>query len=206
MILIRQHRRTVAILLVVWTIFSILYLHFEIQRRKSNLSFDIDILTQEVFTCESEAEVQMADFKFISGELPEPFSIRDRIDSYIYEISNKYNFDRFIIHSVIWHESRYDVKARNTIHLGLMQISTKWHSERAATLGVYDFYDPYGNILLGVDYLSELYETTGDMALTLMLYNMGHTRAKELYDRGEISYYARSVLARADELRKGVIN
>lgn len=132
-------------------------------------------------------------------------SERELIDQYISEISDLYNFDKAIVHSVVYHESRYKPDAKNGKCLGLMQVSTKWHSERANTLGVEDFYDPYGNILLGVDYLSELYNRYGDMGLTLMMYNMGHTEALRLYNEGKLSWYANSVLERAEQIRLGVI-
>ena len=42
-----------------------------------------------------------------------------------------------------------------------------------------------------------------DIRLVLMTYNMGDKRAKELFNNGDISNYALSVLNRAEELRTG---
>ena len=82
-----------------------------------------------------------------------------------------------------------------------MQISTYWHAERAAKLGITDFYDPYSNILLGVDFLSELTDQYKDPKLVLMLYNMKRSTAFELYKQGKVSKYATSVLNRASQLK-----
>lgn len=134
-------------------------------------------------------------------------SEREMIDGYIYELSSLYNIDDKLIHSIVWHESRYDpdAVASNGVCLGLMQVCTTWHSDRAARLGVSDFKDPRGSLLLGVDYLSELLEQTdGDIGFALMLYNMNHKEAYALHASGQLSSYANSVLSRAEELRQGV--
>jgi soluble lytic murein transglycosylase-like protein len=128
---------------------------------------------------------------------------RDTINSYVHDICYKYKVDEYVIMSMIYHESTYRPNVRNGNHLGLMQISTRWHKDRASRLGVYDFYDPYSNVLLGVDYVSELSNTYKDIKLVLMLYNMGHDQAIDLYSKGIISYYAKSVLKKAEEYRIG---
>ena len=122
------------------------------------------------------------------------------IDGYVDSICEMYSMDPALIKSVIWHESRYNPKAQNGNCLGLMQISTRWHTGRAEKLGITDFYDPYSNILLGVDYLSEILQNCQDPALALMVYNMGGAKALSLYNAGHISNYAQSVLQRASTL------
>lgn len=128
---------------------------------------------------------------------------RELIDSYVEEVCAKYKMDPALIKSIIYQESRFNPSARNRNCLGLMQVSTRWHADRAARLGVTNFHDPYGNILLGVDYLSELTHKYKDMRLVLMIYNMGYKDTLKLYKQGKISNYAKSVLARAEEYRKG---
>lgn len=110
-----------------------------------------------------------------------------------------------IIKSMIWHESRYDSNARNYngTCVGLMQVSTKWHAGRAQRLGVSDFFDPYSNILLGVDYFNELIEKYSDPYLALMVYNMGDGKALKLYRQGKTTKYSRSVMDRANNLQIG---
>lgn len=129
---------------------------------------------------------------------------REQIDIYIEEVSAKYGIDKYLIHAVIWRESRYQPDARNGNCLGLMQVCTTWHSGRADKLGVEDFLDPYGSILLGTDYISELMIKYNDVGLVLMLYNMNHKEAFALHAKGELSSYAKSVLERVEEIKQGV--
>ena len=147
----------------------------------------------------------MVEYIEISLDKPEPTS-RELIDGYVQDISAMYGLDPSLIHSIIWHESRYipDAKNKSESCLGLMQVCPKWHKKRAERLGVTDYLDPYSSILLGVDYISELLSRHKDIRLVLMLYNMPHKKAFELYNKGEISWYARSVLKRANELKQGV--
>lgn len=133
-----------------------------------------------------------------------PLTEKEQIDSFIVDIANMYDIEPELIQSIVWHESRYKPDAYNGNCLGLMQVSTRWHADRAEKLGVTDFYDPYGNILLGVDYISELMDRYDDPALALMMYNMKHSTAMSLYEKGEISFYAKSVLERAELLKEEV--
>ena len=123
---------------------------------------------------------------------------------YVDEITKSYpNVKPELVMSVIYHESRFNSTAKTGNCLGLMQISTRWHKDRAKRLGVTDFYDPYSNILLGVDYLSDLTTQHEDIRLVLMLYNMNHRTAFKLYKQGKTSKYALSVLDMAEKYKKG---
>ena len=127
------------------------------------------------------------------------------IDSYTVEIGLNYGIDPAILQSMIWHESRYKADNINSIGcMGLMQICTKWHLPRAEKLGVTDFLDPYQNILIGTDILAE-YMSKGDIGLALMLYSGNHNTAYELYRNGKLSWYATSVLDRAERIRRGEV-
>lgn len=173
-------------------------LNYKVEDLKNEIE-ELEKIKQELINIKKLLE---EDISAIEQE-PKILSEEEQIDLYVEDICKQYNFDPYLVKSVIWHESRYDPKAKNTTHLGLMQVSTIWHSERADRLGVEDFYDPYGNILLGVDYLSEIANRYEDIRLVLMTYNMGDKRAKELFNEGEISWYATSVLERAEELKTG---
>lgn len=134
-----------------------------------------------------------------------PLTEAELIASYIVEVSSIYKVDPYLIDSIVYHESRHIPSAKNGNCLGLMQVCTTWHMDRAERLGVKDFYDPYGNLLLGVDYISELLDATnGDVELTLMLYNMNHKQAYSMRAKGEVSWYASSVLKRVEDLKQGV--
>lgn len=80
--------------------------------------------------------------------------------SYVDDIIEKYypDLDANYIKAIIYRESRYQPNEINkkTGVKGLMQISPKWHTQRANNLGVTDLLDPYGNILVGCDILNEM--------------------------------------------------
>ena len=87
--------------------------------------------------------------------------------------------------AVIWQETDF----RNVIgdggeSAGYMQVQEKWHSERMERLGVTDLLDPYGNFLVGLDFLAELLESH-ELTDALTRYNSGRTGN---------SQYAQSVL------------
>jgi soluble lytic murein transglycosylase-like protein len=84
--------------------------------------------------------------------------------------------------------------------VGLMQINPKYQTERMERLGVADLTDIDGNVLVGTDYLMELATEYGDLYLVLMCYNMGASRAIELYEQEEYSNYAVSITERSVEL------
>ncbi len=131
---------------------------------------------------------------------------KEQIDDMINDICTLYdNVEPELVKSIVWHESRYNPNAVNHdgTCVGLMQVSTFWHKSRAFELGVDNFMDPESNILLGVDYLSELFKHYEDPVLVLMLYNMKHNTAFEYYKEGKVSNYARSVLERAEMLKNG---
>lgn len=131
-----------------------------------------------------------------------PLSEEEKIDMYVDYICEGYPVDPNLVKSIIFYESTYNSFARNGQCVGLMQINTYYHSRRAKELGISDLYSPYGNILVGVDYLSVLFKIYKDPALVLMVYNMGDEAAINLYNKGVISEYASKVLKRAEEIKK----
>lgn len=149
-------------------------------------------------------EPEIIETKELPEVIIEPKTEQELIADYINEICILYPVVKpELVKSVILHESNFDSKATNGTCIGLMQISTNWHQDRAERLGVTDFYDPYSNILLGVDYISELTLANNSVPLALMLYNMKHDEAYQMYQEGKISFYAKSVLAQAEIYKKG---
>jgi soluble lytic murein transglycosylase-like protein len=130
-------------------------------------------------------------------------SQQDIINTYVDEICMMYGIKPSLIKSIIHRESDYNPNAENSGCVGLMQISARWHADRATKLGVTNLYDPYSNILLGVDYISELLGRYEEPELVLMLYNMNHKAALKMYSEGKITDYAKSVLAMAEVYEKG---
>lgn len=109
------------------------------------------------------------------------------IIAYTDEIGERYNICPELIQAVIERESHYNPDATNGDCVGLMQVSEKWHTDRMERLGVTDLYDPYSNILVGTDYLAELWRETSskgygdDLYYVLMRYNMTADSANRLY-------------------------
>lgn len=80
--------------------------------------------------------------------------------------------DTAIVQAVMETESNYDPNAGNPSGaIGLMQIIPKWHRHRAEKYGLHDLWDPYTNILVGMDLLNESYQKYGDYRQALYVYN-----------------------------------
>lgn len=84
---------------------------------------------------------------------------------------------------------------------GLMQVVPKWHQERIEKYRYdenADLYDPRLNIMVGMDYLSDiLEETEGDLVWALMYYNGGPQYAyRNHVKHGRSSSYAEEVIYR----------
>lgn len=109
------------------------------------------------------------------------------------------NVRKELIYGVIYNESRFQPNVSNGTCVGLMQVSTYWHANRAEKLGVADFYDISGNVLVGTDYLSELIDIYKSEYLALMVYH-GEANAVSNYINGVRSWYADSVISYANSL------
>ena len=125
--------------------------------------------------------------------------ISEEIQGYCIEIAEEYGICPELLMAMVETESSGRPNAENSGCKGLMQISEKWHKDRMERLGVTDIYDPYGNILVGTDYLMELAEEHGEISLVLDLYN-GNSKAYYNYENGILSKYARKILERSAEL------
>lgn len=87
--------------------------------------------------------------------------------------------------------------------IGLMQVSPYWQKDRAERLGVDDLWDEYGNILVAVDLLQDLYYNYAneDIVLAVMMYNMDFSKARSMYLNGQWSPYATKVFSIFDSLK-----
>lgn len=130
--------------------------------------------------------------------------IREEYQEYVYEIAEEYDLEPELIIAMIESESSGRRKVVSSAGcVGLMQISPKWHSDRMEKLGVTDLTDAYGNILVGCDFVAELYEKYEDTHTVLMCYNAGeYSGAVEKAERGEYSKYAVKIVKRCEELSK----
>lgn len=121
----------------------------------------------------------------------EPF-IDEELYPYITETALSYGICPELICAIIWKESRWQPQATNGDCIGLMQISEKYHQDRMEKLGVSDLLDSKQNILVGVDYLAELFDEYEEIYLVLMKYNGSRNSVDRFYN-DDISDYADTV-------------
>lgn len=128
------------------------------------------------------------------------------LQEHIITICDSYSIEPSIVFAMIDRESRFraDVIGDNGHSYGLMQIQKRWHKDRMAKLGVTDLLDPYQNVLVGIDYLAELFRMNEDVEWVLMAYNGGMSYANRLTGNGIVSAYATGVLEAARDIRDGV--
>lgn len=134
-------------------------------------------------------------------------SEKDRIIGYIKEICSEYpNVEPELIQSIVYHESRYNPKAvdKTGSCIGLMQISKRWHTDRAKKLtGSDDLFDPYVNLKTGIDYLNDLITKhgTSNIDLVIMIYNGSGDAAYSRHNSGNLTTYAKNVLNMMEALK-----
>ena len=97
--------------------------------------------------------------------------------------------------AVIWKETTFrNVVGDGGNSFGYMQVQKRWHEDRMERHGVTDLMDPYGNFLVGCDYLAELAAKDRGIQWVLHAYNGGMSYANKLAKAGKVSQYAQNVL------------
>lgn len=129
------------------------------------------------------------------------FTLSDEIIGYCEDVGQEYCIAPELLMAIIERESMGKADAENDGCIGLLQINEKWHKDRMKHLMVTDLYDPYSNILVGADYLMELADKYGDVALVLMVFH-GEKDALEKNEQGIISNYAKEILERSEFLER----
>lgn len=124
------------------------------------------------------------------------------IINYCEEIGQIYNICPELLEAIIEIESSNNPNAIGDCgEIGLMQIYPKYHQDRMIRLGVDSLQDPYSNILVGADYLLELFNEYQDLPIVLMVYN-GSSDAIERGKTYNLTEYAKRVIARSHELER----
>lgn len=103
----------------------------------------------------------------------EPIVGKELYVSYIYEIRDLYfpSLDPKIVQAVMNAESNYDPTALSKCGaVGLMQVIPKYHAWRMEKYGLFDIWDPYTNIIVGMDFLNESYLRYGSYYAALRAY------------------------------------
>lgn len=104
--------------------------------------------------------------------------------------AKKHGVPVHVAHGVVKVESRYNPNARNGIHHGLMQVSTR--TARGLGCGR-NLFNPHINLDCGMRYLREALAKGGQGCAGISLYNMG------TYARPRCTGYGRKVLSHARE-------
>ena len=130
--------------------------------------------------------------------------LSEELQLHIFSECDKHNIAPEIVIAMIERESNYraDVLGDNGNSFGLMQIQPRWNQERMDKLGCTDLLDPFQNVTVGIDLLAELIDENPDIYWVLMSYNGGRDYADARMESGNISEYAKYVVARASELNK----
>lgn len=120
---------------------------------------------------------------------------------YIDGVCETYNISPALVQAIIFHESSWctAVTSPSGNHIGLMQISPSSHRTRMKKLGVTDLTNGYQNIIVGVDYLAELFEAYHDPAQVLDAYN-GQLHSEKWYEDGNMSSYSKRILETAEQI------
>lgn len=129
----------------------------------------------------------------------------EELQNHIISECEKVNIDPAIVFAVIKRESGYivEIMGDNGRSYGLMQIQLRWHSGRMEKLGCTNLLDPFQNVTVGIDYLSELYDFYGDIGLALTAYNGGYKYADKYKAKDMVSNYAQAVLTEAERITNG---
>ena len=161
---------------------------------EEKLERHIEEIAEEIDYTEYLVEINTSDIQetYISKEIQ---------DACI-EIGNMYGIAPEFLMAIIEAESSGNPNAVNGGCKGLMQIYEKYHLDRMKRLGVTNIFDVYGNILVGADYLSELFVDYEDPGMVSMVYN-GDSRANDYWNGNcELSAYANKVLTRSADLER----
>ena len=119
----------------------------------------------------------------------------------IYDVCDRDDQLFCTVMAIAWKESLYqtDTIGDSGDSIGMMQINTRWNTDRMERLGVTNLTDPVQSSMVAVDLLRELAEVyrleMGSHELA-MFYNMGPTGAKRAMDAGTYeTAYTQEVIA-----------
>lgn len=130
--------------------------------------------------------------------------LSQELQEYTFRLCEEYGLDYEMVLALMDQESDYREKViSKTNDYGIMQINKVNHEWLKEELGIEDFLEAEQNILAGIRMLAGLTAKYEDPHLVLMAYNCGESGAKRLWKQGKTtSEYSRSIMARAEELRK----
>lgn len=126
------------------------------------------------------------------------------LQQWIYDYCISKNISPSLVMAIIEKESDCDSSSVGDSgeSIGLMQVQSKWHNERIEQLNVTNLEDPQQNIMVGVDYLIELFSINPEVEWVLNAYNGGQAYADRIQNASISTDYSRYILARASEIER----
>lgn len=120
------------------------------------------------------------------------------VQEYIHTLCEEYNLAYSFIIALVATESNFNSDIISaTDDYGLMQINACNHRDD------FDYLDPYDNVTMGIEMLSDLAEKYSDVESVLMAYNLGEAGAVNLWNQGIYSTeYTKKVLDRKLQYEK----
>lgn len=97
--------------------------------------------------------------------------------------------DPYLILAIIDTESGFNPAAQNGTCIGMMQINADVHQGLLESMGLDDFYNPYQNIMVGIELIKSYLDTGNGLDWALMTYNGGRAYATEKIQKGEVTDY-----------------
>ena len=168
-----------------------LYIHEEREKvqpiiaetqEKQVLGTEVEITTQkETEIVIEETEITVDEVKFIPIT---EIKLDAEMQEWIWNYCNDKNISPALVMAIIERESSCNsncVGDRGN-SFGYMQIYKKWHTDRMEKLGVTNLLDGKQNIMVGVDYLLELFQENSDVTWVLNAYNGGRAYANRKSD------------------------
>jgi hypothetical protein len=145
-------------------------------------------------------------------QIPQKYSdaggcLPEVVQAYLWAQCKERGIDYYVALAIIERESWYTYTATGDSgnSKGYMQIYEKYHTDKMQAEGVEDLYEPYGNIRVGLSVIQKIMRKNpdADYHFILMSYNMGTSRAKELFAEGTYSsQYSRYIMRRAQEIEQ----
>lgn len=131
-----------------------------------------------------------------------PVAVPEDVRQISIELGMQYNMCPELIQALCFKESSFNPRAENGGCVGIMQVDPACHKGRMERLGVADLSDIRGNMLVAVDYLSELEAQYEDISIVLMIYNGDSSAADAAEGNADISDFACEVLMLSAELER----
>lgn len=177
-----------------------------VQVEITNVTSEVVSSTNEIKEYKTKVQEQDFNVYLIPEEYVEAGGYFPKaVQEYLYNLCSERDLDYYIAIALIERESSYkdDASGDSGNSIGYMQVQEKWHRERMEVEQVTDLHNSYQNIRVGLSYLDELYERYENWDKALMCYNMGESRAKELWSEGVYeTEYTAVIQGRSQEIKQ----